>query len=103
MMVNHHNGSFEELSIPNGESELTQESKLLSAEQAQKIIWIARKAEEVFGPGDIEFVVDPKSNRIKILQLRTLQHQVHPSNQEDFLSVPCTTININNLDSLPNI
>lgn len=102
-MVNHHKGSFEELSITNGDNELMQECKLLSAEQVQELIWIARKAEEVFGPGDIEFVVDPKSNRIKILQLRTLHHQAHPGNQEEILSEPSTTINIDNLDSLPNI
>lgn len=102
-MINHNNASFDEWSLSNGEERLISESKVLSQEQLVEIVRVARKAEEMFGSSDIEFVVDPKSNKIRILQLRTLQQQTPIDNGREILREPSLIKRIDNLEDLPDI
>ena len=102
-MVNSRSGSFEELSIPSGEGESMHGCRFLTKEQLQEIIWLARKAEKIFGPSDIEFVVNPESNKVQILQLRLLQQLAKPNDIEKNSREQSPTIEIDDPNRLPKI
>jgi len=81
-------------------SQQMQPSNMLSSQEMQEVVWLAQKAEELFGPTDIEFVIDPQTARIKILQMRSLQRQA--TNAENSKTVRATsTMVIDDLESLP--
>ena len=78
-------------------------SDLLSRKQTQKIISIAQKTEEIFGPVDIEFVVEPRSNRVLILQLRSLRQLSAQINTINIGDTEIFSIDGDNLENLPDI
>jgi len=78
-------------------------SDLLTREQLRQIILIAKKSEKIFGPGDLEFAIDPNNGEVKILQLRSL-HQ--PSKNTDIIELQqskIVSIDNNNFDNLPDV
>jgi len=75
-------------------------SNMLSTQQMQEVVWLAQKAEELFGPTDMEFVIDPQTARIKILQMRSLQSQAMKAKNSETIRAT-TTILVDDLESLP--
>ena len=102
-MVNPQNEEFEELFISNKHKGLVVECKLLTTKQIREIVSMAQKTEKIWGNSDIEFVVDPKSNRIKILQLRSLQQKEGWKSRGVLLNTTDKTVIIDTLDRLPDI
>lgn len=78
------------------------ESQLLTPQQILQIRWATQKAQEVFGPTDMEFVLDPETGGMKILQMRSLDG--HVTEAEAIASVQAeTTIPLEDLESLPDL
>ncbi|MDX9970730.1 MAG: PEP/pyruvate-binding domain-containing protein [Candidatus Gracilibacteria bacterium] len=70
-LITHQNSEFEEFEIK--DTSKLPESKLITQKQLTEITNIVLLAEQIFGPIDLEFVIDPENSQIKILQLRKLQ------------------------------
>lgn len=81
---------------------VTNASALLSDTHIHEILRLARHAETVFGPTDIEFVIDPRTDNLKLLQLRSLERPpVSAAHHEQAMNI--TAVPIDTLDELPII
>lgn len=94
----HHHHVVEELSIGENNGVI---SSYLSASQLEELTFIMKKARELFGPIDVEFVVDPLEQKIRILQMRSLERPVkdnviHTDRDPEVVSI----VNINDLPEL---
>lgn len=93
---------IEEL-VLSSETEISEQfSNLISLHQFHKIARLAKKAEAIFGPSDIEFAIDPNTNQVKILQLRTLERpKIDLTSEENMEDL--TTIRVDSLENLPDL
>ncbi len=98
--INRVGSHFEKHKLVNSKANSAIESNLLTVQQTSEIIWIAQKVEKLFGPSDIEFVIDPQTQRIKILQMRSLKKQAVLDENGEAIQAR-TTILIDDLEFLP--
>lgn len=74
----------------------------LSAQQLAEITEIAKTAEAVYGNSDMEFVINPRTNRIQLLQMRSLERPAG-ANAQEATKEPDVLHEVTNLDELPEL
>jgi hypothetical protein len=76
-------------------------SLLLSNEQLEEVITMARLSERVFGPTDIEFVIDPTTDSVRLLQLRRLERPALIKTKKTIGRL--ALVSVNDVANLPKI
>lgn len=96
--VDHHD-KVEDLVL--GINDIDVKSSYLSTTQLEELTYVIKKARELFGPVDIEFVVDPLEGKVRILQMRSLERP-HKNAFIDNDQDP-SVVNILNISDLPDL
>lgn len=77
-------------------------SDYATRQQITQIVWMAQKSYEIYGPGDIEFIVEPETGEVKILQMRALLRPEQSSDEHEEFQGELQDVVIDNLDAIPN-